>query len=418
VATTTEVGVVVEDVWRRESPHVLAALLRRHGDLGECEDAVQEALEAAVRQWPGEGVPDNPRGWLVRVASRRLVDRVRSRTARERREVADAVARRVDDPAAAGAPRDTGDADDTLRLMLLCCHGSLSRPSQVALTLRCVAGLTTEQVAAAYLVPTTTMAQRLSRARAVLRDGGARFELPSPDDLPARVGAVLDVCHSLFTQGYALSVGEAVLDADLAAEALRVTRLLHAAVPDHDEVAGALALMLLTHARTPARTDGAGDLVPLREQDRTRWDAAMVAEGVALLERTLPQGHVGRYQLEASIAAVHAHARTWDETDWPQIALLYAMLHDLAPSPAVTLNRAVAVAMSRSPQDGLALLAPLLEDPAGRRLHRVHAVRAHLLEDVGDVGAALAAYREAARLTASRPEQRYLHRRAERLAGG
>jgi RNA polymerase sigma factor (sigma-70 family) len=416
VATTTEVAAVVGGVWRRESPYVLAALLRRHGDLGECEDAAQEALEAAVRQWPADGVPDNPRGWLVRVASRRLVDRVRSRTARERRELADATALRVDDPV--GAHRDEPPAgDDTLRLMLLCCDGSLSRPSQVALTLRCVAGLTTEQVAAAYLVPTSTMAQRLSRARATLRDNGIRFELPSADALPARVGAVLDVCHALFTQGYALSGGDAVVDADLAAEAVRVTRLLHAAVPDHAEVAGALALMLLTHARTPSRTDAAGDLVPLREQDRTRWDVAMLAEGRELLERTLPRGHVGRYQLEASIAAVHADARTWHDTDWPQITLLYAMLHDVAPSPAVTLNRAVAVAMSRSPQDGLDLLAPLLDDPAGRRLHRVHAVRAHLLEDVGDAGGALAAYREAARLTASRPEQRYLRRRADRLAG-
>lgn len=419
MATTTDLDAVVEDVWRRESPHVLAALLRRHGDLGDCEDAVQEALEAAVRQWPADGVPDNPRGWLVRVASRRLVDRVRSRTARERRELAEAVALRVDDPVGAAGPDHGGpdagaDADDTLRLMLLCCHDSLSRPSQVALTLRCVAGLTTEQVAAAYLVPVPTMAQRLSRARAVLRDGSARFELPSPDVLPARVGAVLDVCHATFTQGYALSGGDAVVDADLAGEAVRVTRLLLAAVPDHAEVAGALALMLLTHARTPARTDDAGDLVPLREQDRSRWDAAMTAEGIDLLERTLPRGHVGRYQLEASIAAVHAQARRWDDTDWHQIALLYAMLHDVAPSSAVTLNRAVAVAMSRTPQDGLDLLAPLLDDPAARRLHRVHAVRAHLLEDVGDLGGAAAAYREAARLTASRPEQRYLHRRAER----
>lgn len=416
MATTTDVAAVVEDVWRRESPHVLAALLRRHGDLGDCEDAVQEALEAAVRQWPADGVPDSPRGWLVRVASRRLVDRVRSGTARERRELAEAVALRVDDPVGAAGPEQHGpDSDDTLRLMLLCCHDSLSRPSQVALTLRCVAGLSTEQVAAAYLVPVPTMAQRLSRARAVLRDGGARFELPSPDALPARVGAVLDVCHATFTQGYALSGGEAVVDADLAGEAVRVTRLLLAAVPDHAEVAGALALMLLTHARTPARTDGAGDLVPLRDQDRTRWDAVMIAEGLALLERTLPRGHVGRYQLEASIAAVHAQAGLWDETDWHQIALLYAMLHDVAPSPAVTLNRAVAVAMSRTPQDGLDLLAPLLDDPSTRRLHRVHAVRAHLLEDVGDQAAAVDAYREAARLTASRPEQRYLHRRAERV---
>ena len=409
----------LEDVWRRESSHVLGALLRRHGDYGDCEDAAQEALLAAVDQWPREGVPDNPRGWLIRVAWRRLVDRQRARVAREQRELSDGRAERGDDPAALPGPGEHApeDRDDSLRLLLMCCHQSLSRPSQVALTLRAVAGLSVEQIAAAYLVPPRTMTQRLTRARAALRDAGARFAMPTPDDLPARVAAVLDVCHLVFNEGYTRTSGDRLVDTDLAEEGLRLTRLLHAALPDHDEVTGALALMLLTHARTAARTDEAGDLVPLRDQDRRQWDRAMVAEGVALLERVLPRGHVGRYQLQAAIAAVHAEAPTWPDTDWPQIALLYAMLHDVAPGPAVTLNRAVAVAMARTPDDGLALVDGLLDDPAMRRHHRTHAVRAHLLEMAGDPEAALPAYREAARLTASQPEQRYLNAQAARLGG-
>lgn len=398
----------LEDVWRRESPHVLSALLRRHADLADCEDAAQDALMAAVEQWPHEGVPDNPRGWLVRVAWRRLVDRERSRAARVRREEADALAE-VEDAAAA-------DTDDSLLLLLLCCHPSLSRPSQVALTLRSVAGLTVEQVAAAYFVPTRTMTQRLTRARSQLREAGATFTLPTADELPDRVAAVLDVCHLVFNEGYTSTSGDHLVDADLAEEAIRLTRLLRAALPDHDEVAGALALMLLTHARAAARTDEHGDLVPLREQDRSRWDRVAIAEGVALLDEVLPRGLVGRFQLQAAIAAVHDEAATWDATDWPQIALLYAMLHDVAPGPAVTLNRAVAVAMTSGPEAGLAMLGPLLDEPAMRRHHRTHAVRAHLLEMAGDPGGALTAYQEAARLTASVPEQRYLNAQQARLS--
>lgn len=405
---------VVEDVWRRESPYVLAALLRRHGDLGDCEDAAQEALAAAAVQWAADGLPDHPRGWLITVASRRLVDQLRADRSRAAREVG--VASRAPADAflapAADAPAPT---DDSLQLLLLCCHPALRPPSQVALTLRAVAGLTTAQIAAAFLVPEPTMAQRLSRARATLRTAGARFVAPDPAELPARVAACLEVLHLVFNEGYAASSGAALVDTSLTAEAIRLTRALHAALPDHDEVTGALALMLLTAAREATRTDGRGDLVPLAEQDRSRWDADLIGEGVALLEDVLPRGHLGRFQLQAAIAAVHAEAPTFAETDWRQISLLYGMLEQLAPSPAVTLNRAVAVGMAFGPAQGLAVVGPLLADPAMVRHHRTHAVRAHLLELAGDREAALAAYAQAARLTASIPEQRYLNARAARL---
>lgn len=405
-----------EDVWRRDSSHVLAALLRRHGDLGDCEDAVQEAAEAAAVQWV-DGVPGNPRGWLIRVASRRLIDKVRSDRARTGREEAVAVAQPGDAHVAAPADEPARDSDDTLQLLLLCCHPSLSRPSQVAMTLRAVAGLTPEQIAAAYLVPVRTMTQRLSRARSTLRASGARFEMPPTAELPDRVAAVLDVCHLMFNEGYTRTAGDALVDTTLTEEAIRLTRRLHDAIPDHDEVSGALALMLLTQARTAARTDGAGDLVPLAEQDRRLWDGDLIAEGVRILEQVLPRGHVGRFQLQAAIAAVHAESSTWAETDWRQISLLYAMLETVAPGPAVTLNRAVAVGMAVGPAEGLSTVEALLADPAMSRHHRTHAVRAHLLEMAGDPDAATGAYRRAAQLTASLPEQRYLNAQLQRLTG-
>ncbi|WP_280414752.1 RNA polymerase sigma factor [Nocardia carnea] len=406
----------VAEVWRQEAPHILTALLRRHGDLGECEDAAQEAAEAATVQWARDGVPDNPRGWLIRVASRRLIDRLRAEHARAGREVAAAVVQPADTGFGPAAELPGSEsADDTLRLFLLCCHPSLTRSSQVALTLHAVAGIPADRIAAAYLVPERTMAQRLTRARAILRRAGARFELPGPADLPDRVAAVLDTCHVMFTAGHTLSAGASVHDPGLAAEAIRLTRILHLAVPDHDEVAGALALMLLTHARAAARTDTRGELVPLSEQDRGRWDGNAIAEGVGILERVLPRGHIGRYQLEAAIAAVHAEARTWKSTDWRQIVVLYAMLDRVAPSPAVTLNRAVAVAMVAGPEAGLRLTEPLLDEPAMRRHHRTYAVRGHLFEMAGDPEAARVSYRRAAALTASLPEQRYLNARLRRL---
>ncbi|WP_166346682.1 RNA polymerase sigma factor [Phytoactinopolyspora limicola] len=406
----------LEDVWRREAPHVLGALLRRHGDLGDCEDAIQEAAAAAAAQWPIRGIPDNPRAWLIRVASRRLIDRVRADSARIGREILE-VARQPADASVTPGPDEVvrDDADDTLRLLVLCCHPALSRSSQVALSLRAVSGLGVEQIAAAYLVPARTMTQRLTRARATLREAGARFAMPSGEELPARVAAVLDVCHLVFSEGYTRTSGEALVDVDLAEEAIRLVRKLHVALPDHDEVTGALALMLLTHARSAARADASGDLIPLAEQDRSRWRHDLIAEGVALLERTLPRGHVGRYQLQAAIAAVHSEARTYEATDWQQISLLYAMLSRVAPGPTVTLNHAVAVAMVHGPESGLAMLEPLLTDSTMQRHHRLYAVRAHLLEMNDDATAAAEQYRRAAQLTTSLPEQRYLTQRLRDL---
>jgi RNA polymerase sigma factor (sigma-70 family) len=408
---------VVEDVWRHESPHVLAALLRRHGDLGDCEDAAQEAAEAAAVQWCREGVPANPRGWLITVASRRLIDRLRADRARARREEAVAVAQPSDSYLALSADQATvGDGDDMLQMFVLCCHPSLSRSSQVALTLHAVGGLGTGEIAAAYLVPQRTMTQRLTRARSTLRSAGAVFELPSQPDLPSRIASVLDVCHLLFTEGHTRSAGGALVDWNLTDEAIRLTRQLHCAIPDHDEVAGALALMLLTHSRAATRTER-GNLVPLAEQNRSRWDRDLIAEGVGILEQVLPRGHVGRFQLQAAIAAVHAESSTWESTDWRQISILYAMLDRVAPSPVVTLNRAVAISMALGPKQGLDLIAPLLDNPSMRRHHRTHAVRAHLLEMIGDRTGAIDSYRRAAQLAASVPEQRYLNDRVRRLAG-
>ena len=405
----------VEDVWRRESSHVLVALLRRHGDLGDCEDAAQEAAAAAAVQWPRDGMPDDPRAWLVRVASRRLIDRVRADRARTGRELADAAARPSDAELVPSADETDATREGSLTLLLLCCHPALSRPSQVALTLRAVAGLTTAQVAAAYLVPEATMAQRLSRARATLRDAGARFEMPDPDRVPERVAAVLDVLHLMFNEGYTRSAGDDLVDTLLTDEAIRLTRDLCRALPEHAEATGALALMLLTHARTAARVDAAGDLVPLAAQDRSRWDRALVAEGVTLLEGVLPRGHVGRYQVQAAIAAVHVEAPSAPDTDWAQISVLYEVLEKLAPGPAVTLNRSVAVGMASGPEQGLAVLQPLLADTSMARHHRTYAVRAHLQEMAGDLAGAAESYRLAARLTSSRPEQRYLLARLRAL---
>jgi RNA polymerase sigma factor (sigma-70 family) len=362
-------------MWRRESPHVLAALLRRHGDLGDCEDAAQEAAEAATVQWSRDGVPADPRGWLITVASRRLIDRVRADRARAGREEAVAVTQPSDSHLALSADQAmAGDGDDVLQMFVLCCHPSLSRSSQVALTLHAVGGLGTREIAAAYLVPQRTMTQRLTRARSTLRSAGAVFELPSRSDLPSRIASVLDVCHLLFTEGHTRSAGGALVDRSLTDEAIRLTRQLDCAIPDHDEVAGALALMLLTHSRAATRTED-GNLVPLAEQNRSRWDRELIAEGVTILERVLPRGHVGRFQLQAAIAAVHAESPTWESTDWPQISVLYAMLDRVAPSPVVTLNRAVAISMAFGPKQGLDLIAPLLDNPSLRRHHRAYAVR-------------------------------------------
>ena len=403
-----------EDVWRAEAPHVLAALLRRSGDVGACEDALQEALVAASQQWPTEGVPDQPRGWLVRVASRRLIDQQRSDAARQQREQRVA-ADPVDGALVVEAeldPHGPTSSDDALHMLVLCAHPALSPASQVALTLRAVGGLTTAQIAAAFLVPETTMAQRIVRAKATIAQGAHRLPDPGRNDLPARIGAVRNVLYLAFNEGYAASSGATLVDVDLAEEAIRLAELLHRALPSDTESAGLLALMLLTHARTPARIDRAGEIVPLADQDRTRWDRRLIDRGTRLIEHALPSGSVGPFQLQAAIAAVHAEADTADATDWSQIVELYRMLDGIAPSPVVSLNSAVAIGMADGTAAGLDALRPLLDDPGQQRNHRLHAALAHLLELAGDTAEAAAAFQRAASLTSSILEQRYLNRRA------
>lgn len=403
----------LEHVWRGCAPDVLAALVRRYGDFDAAEDAVQEALLAASRQWPADGLPDNPRGWLITVASRRLTDQWRSERSRAGRE--ELVARRTPaaDLTAPGADTaDPGARDDSLTLLLLCCHPALSPPLQVALTLRAVGGLSTAQIARAFLVPEGTMAQRISRAKSRLRLIGVRFTAPTAEQLPDRVTAASHVLYLVFTEGHTSTTGAGLYDVVLADEAIRLTRQLHGLLPGDTEVAGLLALMLLTDARRAARERADGTLVPLAEQDRALWDRTYLREGIALVEQTLPVGPVGPFQLQAAIAAVHAEADRAQDTDWAQIVVLYGMLNGLAPSPVVTLNHAVAVAMVDGPAAGLDMLGPLLRDPQMVRAHRVHAVHAHLLEMAGRRDEARVVYALAARLATSIPEQRYLNAQA------
>ncbi|NBH09014.1 DUF6596 domain-containing protein [Amycolatopsis sp. SID8362] len=393
---------------RRLVPEVLGVLVRRYGLFDACEDAVQEALVAASVQWPVEGWPENPRAWLVTVASRRLADQVRSDAARRRREEADALRT----PPAGGEVYP----DDTLTLLFLCCHPVLTPPSQIALTLRAVGGLSTAEIARAFLVPEATMAQRISRAKQRIKAAGAGFALPPPAEQAARLGVVLHVIYLVFNEGYTATSGTRLVRADLTAEAIRLARELHRLVPADGEVAGLLALLLLTDARRGARTAADGSLVPLGEQDRTLWDADAIAEGVALVTGALASGPVGPYQLQAAIAAVHDEAATADVTDWRQILALYTVLERVAPNPAVTLNRAVAVAEVHGPAPALALLDTLSADERIAGSHHLVSVRAHLLELAGDHDAARAGYQEAARRTTSEPERRHLLGRAARLA--
>ncbi|WP_053203840.1 RNA polymerase sigma factor [Jiangella muralis] len=395
----------VEDLLRAAAPQVLGVLVRRYGQFDACEDAVQEALLAAATQWPADGVPDSPRSWLVTVASRRFVDEVRSAEARRRREETVAALDLVE-------PGEVQQADDTLTLLFLCCHPALPLPAQLALTLRAVGGLTTAEIAAAFLVPEATMAQRISRAKQKLRAGGARFDPPPAEQRAERLRTVLHVLYLIFNEGYTTSSGPATQRADLTAEAIRLTRMLARLTPGDGEVTGLLALMLLTDARRAARSRADGIPVPLAEQDRSRWDAGQIAEGVALLTGVLGGGAVGPYQLQAAIAAVHDEAETADATDWPQIVALYEVLERVAPGPVVTLNKAVAVAMVHGPRAGLALLGTLDADALMAQTHRLDAVRGHLLELAGDPDRARAAYLRAARRTASVPERRYLTLRA------
>lgn len=396
---------VVEDLLRRLAPQVLGVLVRRYGDFDAAEDAVQEALLAAARHWPDDGVPEKPRGWLIQTASRRLLDQVRSEQSRRAREVRAA----LQEPPAP----ETSDQDDTLTLLFLCCHPALTASSSIALTLRAVGGLTTAETARAFLVPEATMAQRISRAKQRIKASGVPFRLPGSDDWTARLRLVLHVLYLIYNEGYTSSGGEHLQRADLSAEAIRLTRTVHGLLPDDGEVAGLLALMLLNDARRPARTDAEGELVPLAGQDRSLWDRALITEGVGLLETAMATGSVGEYQLQAAIAAVHDRAPHAGDTDWPQILALYGLLEQMTGSPVVRLNRAAAAAMAHGPAAGLALLDEVDERLTGH--HRVHAVRAHLLEMAGDTEAAVAHYQEAAARTTSLPERRYLATRAVRL---
>jgi RNA polymerase sigma factor (sigma-70 family) len=407
----------IEDLLRELAPQVLGALTRRYGSFEPAEDAVQEALLAATTQWPDQGLPENPRGWLITVGSRRLTDQLRSDLARVRRESAMAALLPPVELVAPAPDEDLpADEDDTLTLLFLCCHPSLSAASKVALTLRAVGGLTTAQIATAFLVPEATMAQRISRAKQTIKAAGARFSLPPADERPERLRVVLQVLYLIFNEGYAASSGPDLQRAELTTEAIRLARDLRRLLPDDGEVAGLLALMLLTDARRRARTAADGSLVPLAEQDRSQWDGDAIREGVALITETLAEAPVGPYQLQAAIAAIHDEASTAADTDWRQILVLYELLEGLAPNPMVTLNHAVAVAMVDGPQAGLAVVASLDSDDRLAGHHRLDAVRAHLLEMAGDLAGARASYRLAARRTSSLPEQRYLESRAARLA--
>jgi len=398
-----------EELLRTLAPQVLGALVRRFSDFDICEDAVQEALLAAALQWPADGVPENPRGWLTVVATRRRAEMWRSDSARRRREAA----------TLASAPQDiepAAETDDGLTLLLLCCHPSLTPVSQIALTQRAVGGLTTAEIARALLVPEATVAQRISRAKQRIRASGAQFRMPPEAERSERLTAVLHVLYLVFNEGSTASSGANLHRVDLIAEAIRLTRQLHARLPADGEVAGLLALMLLTDARRPARLSPDGMLIPLAEQDRALWDAAAIRDGIALITGALSTSPAGPYQLQAALAAVHDEAARAEDTDWPQILGLYDLLSTIAPGAMVTLNRIVAVAMVKGVRVALRELDAAANDPALAAHHRVDAVRAHLLEMAGDEVGARDHYRAAARRTLSNPERRYLEVRAEHLS--
>jgi RNA polymerase sigma factor (sigma-70 family) len=405
-----------EDLLRRLAPQVLGALVRRYGHFDASEDAVQEALLAASQQWPGQGLPEDPRAWLIAVASRRLTDELRSEGARRRREEV-VVAHTPSDELVSPAPaEEPADSDDALTLLFLCCHPALSSASQLALTLRAVGGLTTAEIARAFLVPEATMAQRITRAKEGIKASGISFTRPAEPEWADRLRVVLHVLYLTFNEGYTATSGPDLQRVELTREAIRLTREVHRLLPDDGEVAGLLALMLLTDARRAARTRPDGAVIPLAEQDRTLWKRDSIDEGIALITRTLERAPIGPYQVQAAIAAVHAEAEWAEDTDWRQIVVLYELLDRISPNPMVTLNRAVAVAMVQGPQAGLELLDTLDGDKRVATHHRLEAVRAHLLEMSGDRAAARAGYRLAARRTTSLPERRYLEGRAARLA--
>jgi RNA polymerase sigma factor (sigma-70 family) len=410
--TRTFLDAAAEQLLRELAPQVLGATIRRYGDFSAAEDAVQEALIAAASQWPRDGTPENPRGWLIQVASRRMTDHIRSETARRRRETE--AAQQVD--ALVPAIEHGTDQDDTLILLFMCCHEALTSSSAIALTLRAVGGLTTAEIARAFLVPEATMAQRISRAKSTIKASGVPFRLPSTSEQADRLSSVLHVLYLIFNEGYTSSDGAQLLRTDLSTEAIRLTRAVHDARPNEGEVAGLLALMLLTDARRAARSGPDGELIPLDKQDRSLWNRVQIAEGIALISDTLSKGSVGAYQLQAAIAAVHDEAARAEDTDWPQILALYSVLKGLSENPMVTLNHAIATAMVQGPAAGLERLKVLDQDGRMKEHHRLHAVRAHLLEMAGDHQSAMALYRAAAGRTTSVPERDYLMAQAGRLA--
>jgi RNA polymerase sigma factor (sigma-70 family) len=402
---------MIEQLLKDLTPQVLGIVVRRFKDFPAAEDAVQEASLAAALQWPKDGVPENPRAWLTQVAFRRMTDQIRTESARRRRE------EEVAQAAALFAPDALSEEeDDTLVLLFMCCHPSLTSASAIALTLRAVGGLTTAEIAHAFLVPEATMAQRISRAKQTIKNSGIPFELPAFDERRQRLRAVLHVLYLIFNEGYTSSAGADLSRADLSQEAVRLTRILHQLQSDDTEVAGLLALMLLTDARRKARVTAEGDLVPLEEQDRSLWDRELIEEGVAILSATLPKGAVGPYQLQAAIAAVHDEAVRYEDTDWPQILALYDLLSRMSDNPIIRLNQAIAAAMVHGPKRGLELLELLDSDGRLTGQHRLNAARAHLLEMAGDFERAIEHFRDAAGKTASLPERNYLLTRAARLA--
>jgi len=407
-----------EDLLRRLNPQVLGAVVRRYGNFDLAEDATQEALLAAYMQWSRDGLPKNPKAWLITVASRRLTDLLRSNQARRRREetVAQwAVAETREPP---GAEHRSADADDTLILLYMCCHPSLPIASQIGLTLRAVGGLTTAEIARAFLTSEATVTRRITRSKQSIKDSGVPFAMPGAAELPSRLDVVLRVLYLIFNEGYASTMGTNLQRVDLAEEAIRLARTLHASLPEDSELTGLLALMLLTHARHRARSGPDGALIPMSEQDRSLWDRDAISEGVGLITAALPRGLTGPYQIQAAIAAVHDEAPSNEATDWPQIIALYRVLLRLDNNPVAALNHAVAVSMDQGPQAGLELLRQLESDPRINADRRFHAVRAHLLEMTGNIAAARDAYEAAARQAANLQQQRYLHGQIARLDTG